>query len=200
MIKLKIEYNINNSNENIVQEYGSESISDLVAGEQITADASTPYFGVIGQYGSVKVKDKNKLISKYYENGLLENNATIELYYNNNLIRKYESENITYEEKNHIFNFTFKESQLQTFENIKVYKILYDSNKSAMYLFEKLFSYTGFSNYNMSDELETKLNNINIKNYHFKGGSLLEAFNMFCNLTMTCITIKKGMLEVVDYV
>ncbi len=197
-IKVEIEFTIDN--QPLIKEYTSDSISELVAGNQISSDNSTPSFSVIGQYGNIKIQDKDRLIEKKYNEGLLENTALIKIYINDNLFRQYYGDNITYEAKDHKFNITFKEESYYKLKDIMIPKNFYQTNVSAWTLFYRLFNYSGLASYVIDSNTYSRLNSIIIKNYYFEGGSLLETLNKFCNLTMTCVVIKYNEMEVIDYV
>lgn len=197
-VKAKIQFTLNNS-EVVEREYGSDSISELVAGNQFSSDNSRPNYSVSGQYGNISIKDKNgEILNRFIPEGLLENKVSVDISYNDNLIRHYNSKNMTYEAKDKKINITF-DSEIEILESstfakryietITAYNLLQLINNSLATPLNIIYK-------NGTDKLE----NLIIRDFYSQDASVLSVLNKFCELTMTSIVVRGREMEVIENV
>lgn len=197
-VKAKIQFTLNDS-EVVEREYSSDSISELVAGNQFSSDNSRPNYSVSGQYGNISIQDKNgEILNRFIPEGLLENKVSVDIYYNNNLIRHYNSKNMTYEAKDKKINITFDSEieilETSTFtkryiETITAYDLLQLINNSLATPLNIIYSID-----------VDKLRNISIDKFYSQDASVLSVLNKFCELTMTSIVVRDREMEVIENV
>lgn len=182
------------------EEFETNSISDLVLGNEISSDNIKPNFGVIGYYGSLKINDKNNILDNYLKNDLLSSKAILKFYYNENIITTYISKKWQKSVKDNKFSIELDDG-LEDFSK-KTIKIYYTKMKINSYDFfiKYIFANANKKTYYIDEDTTNHLKKIIFNSYYFENITLLELMNYFCNTTMTCIKLTNDELEVQKYV
>lgn len=179
--------------------YTERDVKNLVCSQEITGDNTLPHFGFIGQYGSLKLMDRNNELLTLMKNNYLRENSLITINYNDNLIGNFYSKKWSYEEKTNSFNVELEDKNTRV-NDIIVPKQDYKSRITCLEILNNILSYGDFPRVVYDEVVANKLATY-VYIYYFNECSLYEALNKLCNFLQVCMFINQdGYLEVVDYV
>lgn len=197
---------------------GKEIVENYVRGSQITNDNSQINFGVVSQYGSCKLYDKNSVVYNRIKAGTLDSETIVpvELYLDEKLIGKYEAE-IDYDIVSKQLNIELHDSLYRwaeiSYSGFSIYPFgvelgateYADLIINGVGLFNKLKEDTitlGIENNfkEIPQELQLYLEDISLGVPYLDCSTILEAWNLFCELISGALyKNENGEIEVVRY-
>ena len=162
----------------------------FVRGSQNMQDNTTPSYGAISQYGSVKIADYTGEINELEELNLLTSGIKIKLYMDNELVGDYLFD--TFEKENKTTYNIQLNDEIINWNDILVDEQKLQENKTAydLYLFLKNLYSADYED--LSNEMILYLQSILIKYFYLESGTLFEQWNKFCDITQILICKKQN--------
>ncbi len=92
------------------QIYNITDFRELVFSNQLRADINVPEFGIISQFGNVKIFDKDFTIKQLVENGLIVQDILIYIYFNGQMVGKYRNSKLDNTDTSNLWKFEFSDT------------------------------------------------------------------------------------------
>ena len=181
-------------------EYNSKKgLQEVLRGSQMIDNNVSPDFGIISNYGTIKIIDKDQKIENLAEQDLLDSEKNVKIYFKDKLIGTYLTDTFTKEGNQVTIELNDKMLKLQNII-IDKYYISDQENANGVTPFTILNNKLEDNGFIFVDQTKTliieKLNEIGFKSRYIIKCSLWELMNKICQLIGMRIWLNEnGLLE-----
>lgn len=178
-------------------------IDDLSTKSQITSDPSSIQYGLLGNAGSLKLRDIDGTLKNYISKNVIDvSNVPIQIIVNNNLIQSHISIDSDYNTQDMFLNIQLS-NELYNWDNMNIDGINLQKERNAYSLLEDTLKRLNYTlediNLMFDSELKQYLTSIIIPYPYVENKSYREAINLFCNLAqINSFEDKNGNLKFVS--
>lgn len=162
----------------------------FVRGSQSMQDNTTPSYGALSQYGSVKLADYTGEINEIEELNMLTSGIKVKLYLDNELVGDYLFD--TFEKENRTTYNVQLNDEIIKWNDIIISSSPLQENKTAKDFYDFLISQYEADYEILSDDIKNYLENIKIQYYYLESGSLFSQWNKFCDITQMLVYKKQN--------
>lgn len=159
-------------------------------GSQSMQDNTTPNYGALAQYGSIKLADYTGEINEIEELNMLTSGIKIRLYMDNELVGDYLFDTFDKENKT-TYNIQLTD-EIANWNNILINGESLQENITAYDFYLLLKNYYEADYEDLSPEMIDYLKSIIIKYFYLENGTLFEQWNKFCDITQMLVYKKQN--------